>query len=631
MSIFVGDRFDSLEVISIYMKETNDKQKKRRTCLCKCDCGALKEINAYSLTSGASTSCGCGKRNSIDPDVTSRNFQSEYNAWNHAKDRCYNPNSDSYPFYGAKGIKVCDRWLEKRGFENFLLDMGQKPEPKKDYEIDRIDNSWDYCKENCRWVTHEEQSKNRDNIHYVEWEGKNQTLREWSEEKNIKLATLKTRFFSEHKRGKELFAPTRKRKTERNLKDIYIEYNGESRSIPEWSLYTGIEPRTIAWRYDAKWSPEDILTTPIMERLDAGAIKNIILTHNGMSLTLGQWAEFLGKNYDTLKNRYLSKMSVEQILSDEVFPPGRNNLRGEDQRHVDERFGKLVVKEVITKDKGRGNRSYAICDCGCGVTDKEILLSDLLHDRQKSCGCGRGGSREGSKKATGKYSIKGIVGKKFDRLTVLEVIREKTQKGNDVYKLRCICDCGNETTINLTHLGRVKSCGCYHKEVIKENRMSVTSERLKEVKESKEKEFPTWPVDGQSTHIGEKFNKLTIKEVRIKNTEGGARKYAKCLCDCGKEDIKKLYDVTSGKTKSCGCAKKDVANAMSKNNSLEVKGTKFCKVGDVFGDFTVKEIYKRKNNIYAMCGVEGGGEKEIRVGHLSRKINTALKQKEGNV
>jgi len=628
MENLVGMVFGKLTILEVFKKKTTDKQGRRRFCRCLCECGSIVDMELYSVKKGRSTSCGCNKCNSVDPNVTSRNFPSEYNAWNHAKDRCYNPNSDGYPFYGLKGTKVCDRWLEERGFENFLLDMGEKPEPKKDYEIDRISNEGNYCPENCRWVTSEEQSKNRDNIIHYTWEGKTLTLREWAEEKNIKLATLQTRYHTDHKRGEELFAPTRKRKTERNLKDIYIEYNGERRSIPEWSLYTGIDPRTIAWRYDAKWSPEDILTTPLMERLDAGSIKNIILTHNGMSLTLGQWAEYLGKNYDTLKNRYLSKMSVEQILSDEVYPPGRNNLRGEDNKHIGERFGKVIIKDVVTRDRGRGNRSYAICDCDCGVTEKEILLSDLIHDRQKSCGCGRGGKVETTEgNSEKKYSIKGIVGKKFDRLTVLEVIKGKTEKGNYVYRLRCACDCGNETTINLSHLNVIKSCGCYHKESIKEHRMTVTSERLKEVKESKEKEFPFWAMDENSTHVGEKFNKLIIKEVRIKNTEGGARKYAKCLCDCGKEDIKKLYDVTSGKTKSCGCIKKDVANAMSKNNSLEVAGTKFCKVGDVFGNFIVKEIYKRKNNIYAMCDVESGGEKEIRVDHLSRKINTALKQK----
>ena len=69
-----------------------------------------------------------------------------YNTWRSMRARCHNPKVDSYQFYGARGICVCPEWVR---FENFLRDMGERPEG---YTLDRINPELDYYKENCRWL-----------------------------------------------------------------------------------------------------------------------------------------------------------------------------------------------------------------------------------------------------------------------------------------------------------------------------------------------------------------------------------------------------------------------------------------------------------------------------------------------
>lgn len=79
-----------------------------------------------------------------------------YRAWLAMKDRCYNINNICYSHYGGRGIVVCDRW--RNSFDNFVLDMGERPEG---HSLDRIDNNGNYEPNNCRWATVTEQNRNK--------------------------------------------------------------------------------------------------------------------------------------------------------------------------------------------------------------------------------------------------------------------------------------------------------------------------------------------------------------------------------------------------------------------------------------------------------------------------------------
>lgn len=81
----------------------------------------------------------------------------EYRIWASIKARCHIPTSTAYSEYGAKGIRMCDRWLNS--FENFYADMGSRPSPE--YSIDRKDGTKDYEPGNCRWATDNQQAWNQ--------------------------------------------------------------------------------------------------------------------------------------------------------------------------------------------------------------------------------------------------------------------------------------------------------------------------------------------------------------------------------------------------------------------------------------------------------------------------------------
>lgn len=127
------------------------------TWFCCCDCGKLALVNSSNLTRGIIKSCGCLLKEHIAAKFTTHGHSSgrTYSIYKNMRSRCHNPKATSYRWYGALGVKVCERWSS---FENFLADMGKAP---RGLQLDRIDPCGNYEPSNCRWATPKEQANNK--------------------------------------------------------------------------------------------------------------------------------------------------------------------------------------------------------------------------------------------------------------------------------------------------------------------------------------------------------------------------------------------------------------------------------------------------------------------------------------
>lgn len=163
---------------------------------CMCDCWTIKYFLKNSVSRWISTSCWCYARE-LNVERFKKHWLRKtriYNTYCNMMKRCYHECCDKYKTYWLRWIKS-----EWDSFEDFYRDMNDSYEEhvrqfwEKNTTLDRIDNNWNYCKENCRWATVEEQANNKRCTRMVEYKWEKKSLTLISKEYNIKPKTLKWR------------------------------------------------------------------------------------------------------------------------------------------------------------------------------------------------------------------------------------------------------------------------------------------------------------------------------------------------------------------------------------------------------------------------------------------------------
>lgn len=311
---------------------------RKRHYLVECmECGRRIEMNPNSPII-----CECVRRHRY------RDWKGKHNLlmlWKHMIWRCKDKND---PDYGGRGIKVCERWMT---YENFKADMGDRPSKK--HSLDRINNDGDYEPGNCRWATSSEQNRNKRGKTKITYLGETKSVGQWAEILGIPWHTLNMRL----KRYDAAIAftmpyePRGPRPKTSGSKKCWrgMVYRCHKKSSSGYRQYGAKGIRVCKrWRESYEAFVEDMGPRPSpvhsIDRIDgtkgyypgncrwatyleqASNRRSVekMLTHNGETKTLAQWAKNSGMPKYSLSRRLKRGMSLAEAMASTYKPRAFN-------------------------------------------------------------------------------------------------------------------------------------------------------------------------------------------------------------------------------------------------------------------------------------------------------------------
>lgn len=186
-----GKKFGRLTVLKRVEKLSNGHSK----WLCICDCGNIRVAFDTNLKKSYEVSCGCVRREKYISEAKYKGASKDdlYKIWASMIKRCYNPKATNYPYYGGRGIRVCDDWIDKKNgyflFKGWALTHGYE----EGLSIERVNYDGDYTPDNCTWIPRKEQMKNTRRTHKLTYKGRTMCLTDWAIELNMNRGTLTDR------------------------------------------------------------------------------------------------------------------------------------------------------------------------------------------------------------------------------------------------------------------------------------------------------------------------------------------------------------------------------------------------------------------------------------------------------